>query len=125
MADFERPPNICTYCHLPGHNLANCQVQAGLAVMNSMSVTHPIRKGKARRGSRGRGGKAKKAKQTKKAKESNKSKEVSRGTQSDLDTAPGTSASGTASRLTFIGEVLTGEEAAFLSLCLRQFRASR
>ncbi|CAI7633673.1 unnamed protein product [Penicillium viridicatum] len=100
--------------------------------MNRLSVTHPR---KAHRGSRGRGGKAKKAKQAKKAKESMESmesmesteskvsKEVSRGTQSDLDTAPGTSASGTAPRLTFIGEVITEEEAAFLTLCLQQFRA--
>ncbi|KAJ5406465.1 Glycoside hydrolase family 47 [Penicillium sp. CMV-2018d] len=96
--------------------------------MNRLSVTHPIKKKKAHRGSRGRGGKAKKAKQAKKAKElmeSKKSKEVSRGTQSDLDTAPGTSASGTAPRLTFIGEVLTEEEAAFLTLCLQQFRVQR
>ncbi|OQD67046.1 hypothetical protein PENPOL_c004G03718 [Penicillium polonicum] len=117
MADSERRPTICTYCHLPGHDLANCRVLARLAAVNRMSVTHPIKKRRAHSGSRG--GKAKKAK------ESKEPKEVSRGTQLDLDTAPGTSASGAAPRLTFIGEVLTGEEAAFLSLCLRQFRAPR
>ncbi|KAJ5694561.1 hypothetical protein N7536_004973 [Penicillium majusculum] len=123
MADSEHPPTICTYCHLPGHNLANCHVLAGLAVMNRISVTRTIEKKTARR--RSRGGKAKRANKAKEAKEAKEGKEVSRGTQSDLDTAHGTSASDTGPRLTFIGEVLTEREAEFLMLCLLQFRASR
>ncbi|KAJ9492592.1 hypothetical protein VN97_g654 [Penicillium thymicola] len=98
--------------------MADCHARVRFAAMNRVSVTNPIKKRKARR--RGcRGGKAKKAQKAKEA------KEVSRGTQSDLDTAPGTSASGTAPSLTFIGEVLTQEEAEFLAFCLRQFRAPR
>ncbi|KAF4768052.1 hypothetical protein HAV15_002172 [Penicillium sp. str.  len=100
MADSEHPPTICTYCHLPGHNLANCHVLAGLAVMNRISVTRTIEKKTARR--RSRGGKAKRANKAKEAKETKEGKEVSRGTQSDLDTAHGTSASDTGPRLTFI-----------------------
>ncbi|KAJ5615888.1 hypothetical protein N7537_001002 [Penicillium hordei] len=125
MADSERPLTICTYCRLPGHDLANCHVLPGLPVMNRVPVTHPIEKKKARRGSRGgRAKRAKKAKEAKKAKGGMSCHLVEQNhIHPNLETAPGTSASGTGPDFTFIGEVITEEEAAFLALCLRQFRA--
>ncbi|KAJ5944402.1 hypothetical protein N7516_004570 [Penicillium verrucosum] len=104
--------------------MADCHVRARFAATKRVSVTNPIKKRKNNRRGR-RGGKAKKAQKAKEGREAKEAKKVSRGTQSDLDTASGTSASGTAPSLTFIGEVLTQEEAEFLDFCLRQFRAPR
>ncbi|KOS38855.1 hypothetical protein ACN38_g10333 [Penicillium nordicum] len=74
MTDSE-PPTICTYCYIPGHNMADCHARARFAATKRVSVTNPIKKRKNNRRGR-RGGKAKKAQKAKEAREAKEAKKV-------------------------------------------------